>query len=76
LTRKILQTAISFLEGRKEEEEEEEEEESGNQVIEDCKQVMDGFHVYLRLLVEKMPKNMAFDDLKEFIKNCDWPDGS
>jgi hypothetical protein len=27
------------------EEEEEEEEESGNQVIEDCKQVMDGFHV-------------------------------
>jgi hypothetical protein len=26
--------------------------------------------------VEKMPKNMAFDDLKEFIKNCDWPDGS
>jgi hypothetical protein len=59
-----------------EEEEEEEEEESGNQVIEDFKQVMDKFRVYLQLLVEKMPKNMAFDDLKAFINDRDWPDGS
>jgi hypothetical protein len=26
--------------------------------------------------VEKMPKKMAFDDLKAFIKDRDWPDGS
>ena len=114
LTTNILQTAISFLEGRKEEEEEEEEEEedeeedkeekeeeeekedeeedeeedededkedeeekeSGNQVIEDFKQVMDKFRVYLQLLVEKMQKIKGFDDLKAFINDRDWPDGS
>ena len=93
LTRKILKTAISFLEGRREEEddeeeeeeeedkededdEENEEEEKESQVTEDFRQVMDEFRVYLQLLVKKIPTNMAFDDLKEFIQNCDWPDGS
>jgi hypothetical protein len=50
--------------------------ERGDQVIEDFKQVMDEFRVYLQLLVEKMPKTMAFDDLKAFINDRDWPDRS
>jgi hypothetical protein len=32
---------------------------------------MDEFRVYLQLLVEKMPKTMAFDDLKAFINDRD-----
>ena len=37
---------------------------------------MDKFRVYLQLLVEKMQKIKGFDDLKAFINDRDWPDGS